>query len=137
MKGARRWCCIAHTIMTSICHSGSSKTSLIWKISFQFIRYSAAIGKFYLLSCSPFLESGYNIDALNIYLAALSFCNFDRTPIISADTTFVESTRIVPCCDYIFYNIKQAKKEEICMEAKSKFGTRHVNIDGMHISSCF
>ena len=42
----------------------------------------------------------------------------------------MDCTRIVPCCDYIFYNIKQAKKEELCMEAKAKFGTRHVNIDG-------
>ena len=78
------------------------------------------------------LQSGYSFEALNIYLAALSFCNFDKTPIINSDTTFVDCARIVPCCDYIFYNIKQAKKEEVCMEAKSKFGTRHVNIDGNH-----
>lgn len=124
-------------VVTSICLSGSSKTPHVWKISFQFIWYIIAFGKFCMCASSLFVESGHNIDALNIYLAALSFCNFDRTPIISADTTFVDCTRIAPCCDYIFYNIKQAKKEEICMETKSKFGTRHVNIDGKHIFSCF
>ncbi len=87
-----------------------------------------------------FLESGHTFDALNIFLAALSFCNFDKIPIIGADTIFVDSARIAPCCDCIFHNIKQARKEEICMEAKSKFATRHVNIDGKNssaFSSCF
>jgi hypothetical protein len=76
------------------------------------------------------VQSGHSFDALNVFLAALSFCNFDRIPIIGTDTVFVDSSRIVPCCDYIFHHVKQAKKEEICMEAKSKFATRHVNIDG-------
>lgn len=91
-------------------------------------------------ACLMLLESGHTFDALNIFLAALSFCNFDKIPIIGADTIFLDSARIAPCCDYIFHNIKQARKEEICMEAKSKFATRHVNIDGTNsraFSSCF
>ena len=76
------------------------------------------------------VETGYNFDALGIFLAALSYCNFDKTPIISPETVFVECARVVPCCEHIFYNVKQTRKEEICMEAKSTFGTRHVNMDG-------
>jgi hypothetical protein len=109
--------------------SGSTQTSYVWKVPLQCTRYSTAQAHVFWCSLT-LVQLGHSFDALNIFLAALSFCNFDRTPIIGPDTVFVDSSRIIPCCEYIFYNVKQAKKEEICMEAKSKFGTRHVNMDG-------
>jgi hypothetical protein len=127
----------ALVLRDTICFSGSFQTPHVWKIPVQFFRYCAT---FCARACLTFLESGHTFDALNIFLAALSFCNFDKIPIIGPDTVFVDSARIAPCCDYIFHNIKQARKEEICMEAKSKFATRHVNIDGknsLSFSSCF
>jgi hypothetical protein len=112
--------------------SGSTQTPHLWKVSLECTRYPAVHTSLFRSPLTP-VYSGHSFDALNIFLAALSFCNFDRTPIIGADTVFVDSSRIRPCCEYIFHNVKQAKKEEICMEAKTKFATRHVNMDGNQI----
>ena len=103
----------------------------IWKIMAN-IMYQEKVsprirmfGRF--MNISP--SSSYSLEALNVYLTALTMCNYDLQPILPHDNSHVDFNRLVASVEHVFARVAYVRKQKVVQEAKKRFKVRHIDID--------